>query len=166
MEFASPRRSAKLVLGKTKPQNEPRKIRVAAPAKNTSQLDRNALVQLVRTHTTQPTIRDYYIKASPSLHKQSLPEATSSEITNAQRSAWANMPDHEKNQFNQGILHFEFGCCPKVRDQKQVTCYAVDYVRQQEMKMQKASKIDAKHPGKHRRRLYTWIGMMMQASRL
>ena len=89
---------AKRTLGETTPENVPREVRIAVPAKNTSQLDRDALVQLIKTHTSQETIRDYHIEASRSLHKQNLPEATSSEITNAQRHAWANMPDHDKNQ--------------------------------------------------------------------
>ena len=43
--------------------------------------------------------------------------------------------------------------------------YAVDYVRQQEIQMQEACKINPKAPGRHRGCLYTWNGMMMEGSK-
>ena len=150
---------------KTKPEHVPQESQVAAQSNQQAKFNADDLMKLVQIHTKFEYCRDYFFQVSRPEYRKHMPHATSSELTCAMRAAWRQMTEQERNLFIQDRLHAEFGCCSKVPPEKLVLNYAVDYVRQQEIQMQEACKINPKAPGRHRGCLYTWNGMMMEGSK-
>ncbi len=149
---------------KTAPEHVPHEVHQSAQSNKQATLDADDLKKLLQLHTKFAYLRDYFFQVSRPEYRKHMPDATSRQLTCVMRAAWHQMPEQERSQFVQDRLHAEFGCGFKVSPQKVVLNYTVDYVRQQEIQMQEACKINPKAPGRHRGCLYTWNGMMMEGS--